>query len=883
MANTIKIKNSGTGANVPSAASLQYGELALNYVDGKLYFKTGASTVDFLKSDISLGTDTTGSYVSSLVAGTGITLTNNSGEGSTPTIAVTTNTFQSLDADLTAIAALAGTSGLLKKTAANTWSLDTDTYLTSGTVVTTVNGASGVISNVALTTATLSQFAATTSAELLGVISDETGTGSLVFANSPALVTPTGIVKGDVGLSSVDNTADTAKPVSTAQQTALNLKANIASPTFTGTVGGITKTMVGLGNVDNTADTAKPVSTAQQTALNLKANLASPTFTGTPTLPTGTIATTQTAGNSSTKVATTAFVTTANNLKANLASPTFTGTVTIPSGASISGFAPLASPALTGTPTAPTATAATNSTQIATTAYADAAVAALVDASPAALNTLNELAAALGDDASFSTTVATSIGLKANIASPTFTGTVTSPTFNATSTANGGFQGIDADTAILPSFTWTSDQNTGIWHAAADSIGFTTGGTNRITLNSAGISGAGAGLTGLNGTNISSGTVAAARVATLNQKTNGSAAKWTTARTITLAGDLTGNVSIDGSSNVTLTATAPTAPIGSVVMWAGTTANIPAGYAVANGAFLSTTTYAALYAIIGTRYGALSNSTFPLPNFTSNVPEGITGVPGASATKTTSASSAVDTHTHSVNSTITNPGAPNAALGLALTAGNSSGTFVKGNSAGTFVKGNSAGTFVKGNSAGTFTAGNSSGTFTAGNAASHSHLVSGVTTNASANHNHGGTTGNATASHTHTYFKPNAGANNSTGTSTTTSHAHSIDTSSGTNHAHNMSFNSGNAGPAVNSTWTAGAVNSTWTAGVVNSTWNAGAVNSTWNAGAVNSTFSSGNANTHTHSGAVLTAGNASTINASTVGHTHTTSTTEIIFIIRVS
>jgi hypothetical protein len=63
----------------------------------------------------------------------------------------------------------------------------------------------------------------------------------------------------------------------------LALKANIASPTFTGTVGGITKTMVGLGNVDNTADTAKPVSTAQQTALNLKANIASPTFTGTVT------------------------------------------------------------------------------------------------------------------------------------------------------------------------------------------------------------------------------------------------------------------------------------------------------------------------------------------------------------------------------------------------------------------------------------------------------------------------------------------------------------------------------------------------------------------------------------------------------------------------
>lgn len=53
-------------------------------------------------------------------------------------------------------------------------------------------------------------------------------------------------------------------------------KANLASPTFTGTVAGITKAMVGLGSVDNTADTAKPVSTAQQTALDLKANLISP-------------------------------------------------------------------------------------------------------------------------------------------------------------------------------------------------------------------------------------------------------------------------------------------------------------------------------------------------------------------------------------------------------------------------------------------------------------------------------------------------------------------------------------------------------------------------------------------------------------------------------
>jgi hypothetical protein len=53
---------------------------------------------------------------------------------------------------------------------------------------------------------------------------------------SPVINTPTGIVKGDIGLGSVDDTADTAKPVSTAQQTALDLKSDLASPTFTGKI-----------------------------------------------------------------------------------------------------------------------------------------------------------------------------------------------------------------------------------------------------------------------------------------------------------------------------------------------------------------------------------------------------------------------------------------------------------------------------------------------------------------------------------------------------------------------------------------------------------------------------------------------------------------------
>ncbi len=74
--------------------------------------------------------------------------------------------------------------------------------------------------------------------------------------------------------------------------------------------------------------------------------------------------------------------------------------------------APLNSPALTGTPTTPTARQGTNNTQIASTAYVMAAIAALVDSSPDALNTLNELAAALGNDPNFATTMTNALAGK---------------------------------------------------------------------------------------------------------------------------------------------------------------------------------------------------------------------------------------------------------------------------------------------------------------------------------------------------------------------------------------------------------------------------------------------------------------------------------------
>lgn len=115
----------------------------------------------------------------------------------------------------------------------------------------------------------------------------------------------------------------------TGLQTALDAKAPIESPTFTGTVSGITATMVGLGNVTNESK-----------------------------------------------------------------STMFT------------------SPAFTGTPTAPTATAGTNTTQIATTAFVSSAVSNLVASAPAALDTLNELATALGNDPNFATTITNALAGK---------------------------------------------------------------------------------------------------------------------------------------------------------------------------------------------------------------------------------------------------------------------------------------------------------------------------------------------------------------------------------------------------------------------------------------------------------------------------------------
>jgi hypothetical protein len=99
-------------------------------------------------------------------------------------------------------------------------------------------------------------------------------------------------------------------------------------------------------------------------------------------------------------------------------------------------YAPLASPALTGTPTAPTAAANTNTTQIATTAYVQTEINDLIASAPGALDTLNELASALGNDASFSTTVTNSLAGKLSLTGGTMSGVLAMGANKITGVAN---------------------------------------------------------------------------------------------------------------------------------------------------------------------------------------------------------------------------------------------------------------------------------------------------------------------------------------------------------------------------------------------------------------------------------------------------------------
>ena len=301
-------------------------------------------------------------------------------------------------------------------------------------------------------------------------------------------------------------------------KTLLNLKANLKSPIFTGTVGGLTSTMVGLGNVtneskatmfasptftgtvigvtkghvglgnaDNTSDINKPVSTAQQTSLDLKANIASPTFTG--------------------------------------------------------------------VPVAPTASVNTNTTQVATTAYVQTELTDLIGGAPGTLDTLNELAAAINNDASYASTLTTALSTKAPLASPTFTGIVAIPNVANLETA------VVANTAKVSNIVQTTvSGNAGsatVLQTARTINGVAFDGSGDINITASSNAGTLTGTT-LNATVTGSSLTSVGTLGNLTVSAPiagsvtgnaGTATKLATARTIN-------GVSFDGSAPITITANA---------------------------------------------------------------------------------------------------------------------------------------------------------------------------------------------------------------------------------------------------------------------------------------------------------------------------------------
>ena len=171
----------------------------------------------------------------------------------------------------------------------------------------------------------------------------------------------------------ISNTADLVTVAGT--QTLTNK--TLTSPSITNPTG-IVKVDIGLGNVDNTSDANKPVSTAQAAADTAVANAASADATS----------------------------------KANAAQSAAEATASAD------------------------ATSKANAALSSANTYTDGAVANLIDSAPGALDTLNELAAAIGDDANYASTITNSLALKAPIESPTFTGTVSGVTKTMVGLAN---------------------------------------------------------------------------------------------------------------------------------------------------------------------------------------------------------------------------------------------------------------------------------------------------------------------------------------------------------------------------------------------------------------------------------------------------------------
>jgi hypothetical protein len=348
--------------------------------------------------------------------------------GTTNTQTLTNKTIDTASNTITGAVTLTGTQTLTNKT------------LTSPTLTTPALGtpASGTLTNTTgfptanlagLGTGVATFLATPSSANLAAALTDETGSGANVFGTSPTISSPTitgtgaiagtftgditGNVTGNVSGTSGSTTgnAATATALATARTFQLTGDVEASGVTFDGTGNVSLTTVIGTGaivNADVNASAQVAYSKLNLTNTIVDADVnASAAIAWTKIAPSSTV--------SATELGYLDGVTSAlqTQLDAKLETATAAST-----------YAPLASPALTGVPTAPTAAANTNTTQVATTAYVQTEITDLIAAAPGALDTLNELATALGNDAAFSTTVTNSLATKLPLAGGTMSGAI---------------------------------------------------------------------------------------------------------------------------------------------------------------------------------------------------------------------------------------------------------------------------------------------------------------------------------------------------------------------------------------------------------------------------------------------------------------------------
>lgn len=265
-----------------------------------------------------------------------------------------------------------------------------------------------------------------------------------------------------------------------------------------------------------------------------------------------------------------------------------------------------------------------------------------------------------------------------------------------------GQTSVAAGSAAAPSVTVTGDTNTGIYFPAADTVGISTGGTLRVSVDSAGslvtagnielgnasdttISRVSAGVIAVEGVTVPLNSVTSTHTAQQIELGNAS--------DTTLTRVSAGVIAVEGQTLATqayVTSSLGSAtPAGALIPFAGTTE--PSGWFFCVGQSLSTTTYAALFAAIGYTYGG-AGATFNIPDLRGRVIAGKDDMGGSSANRLTGLSGGVngdtlggtggaETHTLTINempshnhSTPTNDGSGNTSAGIGSVASNSAGT-----------------------------------------------------------------------------------------------------------------------------------------------------------------------------------------------------------------